>query len=102
MCKWCYTEILITVNHHYPVEAHCNGTETVSICPNCHRIAHAGIIINAIATRDEDEYQKEYDQSIIRAIKSLFPKLYEQGEFYNPFSRVLILNPYWKVKPHDE
>lgn len=36
VCEWCGSSTFKTQEHHYPVRAKDGGTETVSICANCH------------------------------------------------------------------
>jgi hypothetical protein len=40
-CTWCRTATVRLHEHHYPVRKKDGGTETVSICPNCHSEFHA-------------------------------------------------------------
>lgn len=35
-CEWCGDKSIVLQEHHYPVPKSAGGTETVSICPNCH------------------------------------------------------------------
>ena len=39
-CEWCKTNTPILHKHHYPIKKSNGGTETVSICPNCHAEFH--------------------------------------------------------------
>ena len=39
-CEWCNNKVAILQEHHYPVLRKDGGTETVSICPNCHYTYH--------------------------------------------------------------
>lgn len=40
-CEWCGYNTLVLHEHHFPVRHSDGGTETVSICPNCHAEYHA-------------------------------------------------------------
>lgn len=35
-CEWCKGQSIVLHEHHYPIPKRLGGTETVSICPNCH------------------------------------------------------------------
>lgn len=35
-CSWCKCTTVVLHEHHYPISKKDGGTETVSICPNCH------------------------------------------------------------------
>ena len=35
-CEWCGRDSIVLNEHHYPIPKAEGGTETVSICPNCH------------------------------------------------------------------
>ena len=35
-CEWCGDYSMVLNEHHYPIPRSEGGTETVSICPNCH------------------------------------------------------------------
>ena len=39
-CDWCKGDVVVLEEHHYPIQAKDGGTETVSICPNCHATFH--------------------------------------------------------------
>ncbi len=39
-CEWCGNKTNIIHEHHYPVPKRLGGTDTVSICPNCHYEFH--------------------------------------------------------------
>ena len=39
-CEWCGKEAYTLHEHHYPIPKAKGGTETVSICPNCHYTFH--------------------------------------------------------------
>ena len=41
ICEWCGNESYVLHKHHYPILASDGGTDTVSICPNCHYAYHA-------------------------------------------------------------
>lgn len=36
VCKWCGGKSIVLQKHHYPIPRAKGGTETVSVCPNCH------------------------------------------------------------------
>lgn len=40
-CEWCGRECYILHEHHFPIPKRKGGTETVSICPDCHYTFHA-------------------------------------------------------------
>lgn len=40
-CAWCAISTLVLHSHHHPVPKFDGGTETVSICPNCHHEFHS-------------------------------------------------------------
>lgn len=40
VCNWCGCNTLKLHKHHYPISRKDGGTETVSICPNCHNEFH--------------------------------------------------------------
>jgi len=39
-CTWCGYKSFVLHEHHYPIPKHKGGTDTVSICPNCHYQYH--------------------------------------------------------------
>lgn len=39
-CEWCGKESYILHKHHFPIPRSKGGTNTVSICPNCHSTYH--------------------------------------------------------------
>ena len=39
-CEWCGCKTYALEKHHYPIPKHKGGTETVLICPTCHREYH--------------------------------------------------------------
>ena len=39
-CEWCHCKTGVIHNHHYPIPKRLGGTETVSICSNCHAEFH--------------------------------------------------------------
>lgn len=40
ICEWCGRQSYVLHEHHYPIPKCDGGTETVSICPNCHYTYH--------------------------------------------------------------
>lgn len=40
ICDWCQSQTFCPHDHHYPVPKFKGGTETISICPNCHSEFH--------------------------------------------------------------
>ena len=40
VCEWCGGKTHVLHEHHYPIPRSKGGTETVSICPNCHYEFH--------------------------------------------------------------
>lgn len=40
VCSWCAVRTAVLERHHYPIPRSKGGTETVSICPNCHTEYH--------------------------------------------------------------
>ena len=94
-CSWC-GHAGATIKHHYPIQKQHGGTETVKICPNCHRAAHIGIIVDALTAVDEADFERIVEEKTLEAIRTTFPLLYATGEFYEPFTRKMALNPPWK------
>lgn len=40
VCEWCKVKTTVLNNHHYPILKSKGGTETISICSNCHNEFH--------------------------------------------------------------
>lgn len=40
ICCWCNSETYVLHDHHYPVTAKSNGSDTIQICANCHSEYH--------------------------------------------------------------
>ena len=96
-CAWCGTEAS-SIKHHYPVQKQDGGKETVDICPNCHQFVHQGLLINATEAHDESSYEGIIEETTLKAIMEKFPLLWDSGEFWDPFTKKVVINPYWKFK----
>ncbi len=97
ICAWC-GQSGSAIDHHYPLQKRDGGTETVKICPNCHQFVHQGLLINATEARDESSYEAVIEETTLKAIRERLPLLWNLGEFYDPFTKKVVLNPYWKFK----
>lgn len=57
LCPWCGCRTMKLQAHHYPVAAKDGGTETVTICANCHYEYHA-LIDGYGYTLNQDEFER--------------------------------------------
>ena len=59
-CAWCDCFSAKMQQHHYPIAKADGGTDTVSICPNCHSSYHALIDEKRFIIKPEWHYSGEY------------------------------------------
>ena len=68
-CEWCNCTTIATQQHHYPIPRSKGGTETVSICANCHFEFHQMVEVPTY----------EPTQALIAFFETPLSKAYEMG-----------------------
>ena len=96
-CTWCLRETAVIHNHHYPCEKQYGGKETVPICPECHQIAHAGLLLDDGGHADGTEALQQHIQDLELAfiqkyMSGLWRSACESGSVHTPFVQVHVLH----------
>lgn len=94
MCTWCLQEHPHFIDHHYPIPKIQGGKTTVSICANCHGIAHGGLITDMRGARTPQEQTARLHTTQYLVASEYFPGLILAGlPFISPWNPSITLDP---------
>lgn len=92
-CEWCGKWGAID-RHHWPTAKKDGGAGTVPICPTCHRIFHAGPLIDCQFTRGEAEYLRTKLKKLGMFVLHHFPAAKNKYAIAMTLPYA-VLNPFW-------
>lgn len=74
-CEWCGNKVERLEEHHFPFPKRLGGSETVRICPECHRKFHRLEYENRVGVYANSRARSEFDQKIA---DEMFEKLWKK------------------------